>query len=183
MSQRDQCVRAACQATLALVLLAAFACDRFDDTPREVAAQFWSALEARDFAAAGRLSNATGEAALRKLSDELPLRNVTLTQILRNESTALVETSGRLADHSLELTFNTHLSQRTGGWWVDVHATHRELRRTALAAAFEDIQEALSQSADRLVEEFEQQALEASEALREALEELKRSLGDEPPST
>lgn len=170
-------------AVFALLIFAVSACDRFDDTPREVASAFWSALASRDLAAAGALSDAAGADALLALRDELPLRDLGFGQILRNDSTALVETRGRSVSRDADLTFNTHLTRRDGSWRVDVRATHRELRRTALAVSFEEVQEAINESADLIVEEFEKRALEASEALREALEDLQRSLAGEPPST
>ena len=45
-------------AGLALALLGSPGCERFDDTPREVAAAFWSAIEARDLEAAVAVSDA-----------------------------------------------------------------------------------------------------------------------------
>jgi hypothetical protein len=84
----------------------------------------------------------------------------------------------------MDLTFHTHLTRIDQDWRVDVDATERELRRTALAASFEDVRESINESTALLVEEFEKRALEATESLREALEEFEESLRDEAtPST
>ena len=163
----------------AALLLPVAGCERFDDAPRETARAFWADLEAGDVAGARARSDAASDAVLEELAEELPLRDLELGEILRNEQTALVET--RAVARDTELVFHTHLQRRDGRWRVNVRETRRELRRTAVAAAFEQAQEALSESADMLVEEFEKRALEASEALREAFEELERSLREEPP--
>ncbi len=171
-------------ATLALALLTPVACERFDDTPRLVASDFWNALGERDLDVALALSDAASEVELRELSDGLVLEDVTLDQILRNESSALVETRGELARRDIDLTFHTHLTRIERDWRVDVDATERELRRSALAASFEDVRESISESTGLLVEEFEKRALEATESLREALEEIEESLRDgATPST
>ncbi|MGI9590786.1 MAG: hypothetical protein ACR2P8_05420 [Myxococcota bacterium] len=171
-------------ALLALALLAAPACERFDQRPREAAAAFWAALESRDLEAAQRLSTAESASELRELADGLALEDVKLDQILRNESAALVETRAALAQRDMDLEFNTHLVLVDATWRVDADATERALRRTALAVSFEEMRESIGESTDLLVEEFEERALEASEALREALEELEESLREETaPST
>lgn len=166
-------------ATLALAVCTLVACDRFDTAPREVASSFWSAVAAGDFAKAATLST-DDEAAVQTLAREVPLRDVKLGEILHNESTALVETRAVYGDRNVELTFNTHLTRSEGTWRVDAKECRREVRRAALAASFEGMQDAVSESADMLVDEFEERALEASEALRDALDELKDALrGDE----
>lgn len=168
----------------ALALLCTGGCERFDETPREVAAAFWAALETRDLDAALALSDAGSRSELRELTEGLSLANVDLGQILRNESAALVETRADFVRRDMDLAFNTHLTRAGATWRVDVNATEHELRRTALAASFEDVRESISESTDLLVEEFEKRALQASEALREALEELEESLREEPaPAT
>ena len=171
-------------ALLALALLAGPACERFDETPREVAAAFWAALAVRDLEAAQQLSTAESQSELRELADGLSLEDVKLDQILRNEAVALVETRAALARRDMDLEFNTHLVLIDATWRVDADATERELRRTALAVSFEEMRDSIGESTDLLVEEFEKRALEASEALREALQELEESLREEmAPST
>jgi len=170
---------AAWATALALALLIAPGCDRFDEAPREVAAAFWAALASRDLAAALELSDAESADELRELADGLALEDVVLDEILRNESTALVGTSAALARRDMDLRFNTHLERRDGAWRVDADATERELRRTALAVSFEDIRESIGESTELMVEEFEKRALETSEALRETLEELEDSIRKE----
>ena len=164
---------------LVAMLLCSAACERFDEAPREVAATFWGALAAGDLAAAVAVSDAANEAQLRELAGGLALEDVTLQEILRNEANALVTTRGHLPRGALDLEFNTHLRRSGESWRVDVDATERELRRSALAVSFEDVRDSIRESTDLLVEEFEKRALEASESLREALRDLEESLREE----
>lgn len=164
-----------------LLLLTTLACERFDETPREIAAAFWAALGARDLEAARALSDASSPADLQELADTLALEDVMLDQILRNDASALVETRAVLLRTEMDLDFKTHLKRTGDTWRVDVDATESELRRSALAATFTDVQESIRESTDLLVEEFEKRALEASEMLREALEDLEDTLREEPP--
>jgi hypothetical protein len=179
--KQARAVRRSVGALVALALLSFGGCERFDETPRDVAVAFWAALDDRDLDSALALSNAGSASELRELTDGLALANVDLGQILRNESAALVETRADFVRREMDLSFNTHLSRAGETWRVDVDATESELRRTALAASFEDIRESIGESTDLLVEEFEKQALQASEVLRQALEELEESLREELP--
>jgi hypothetical protein len=164
---------------LVVLICLAAACERFDDAPRDVAGRFWSALEVEDFDAARTLSTSPSVRAVRELAEAQPLEEIELGEILRNEATAIVDTSAILAPSGLELAFSTHLTRVDGAWRVDVRKTHRELTRAALATSFEGMQQSLRESSEAVLEEFERRALEASEALREALEELERSLRGE----
>jgi hypothetical protein len=165
-----------------LLTLAALACGRFDeDAPRHVADEFWSALQRQDYETARALSGETGENGLRELAEAHPIETLAFGEILRNETKALVETTAVLAPRDVEVTFLTHLVQTDGGWRVDLPATRRDLTRQTLAASFEQVRESLRGSTDRLMQEFEQRALEASETLRKALEELEQNLSNPPP--
>jgi hypothetical protein len=172
--------RRAALALLALVALA-LGCHRFDDAPRRVADEFWTALQREDYEAARALSGEAGENGLRELAQAHRIETVAFGEILRSESKALVETTAVLAPHDVEVTFHTQLVQADGAWRVDLPATRRDLTRQTLAASFEQVRESLRGSTDRLMQEFEQRALEASETLREALEELEQNLSNPPP--
>jgi len=177
--------RARPRATLALVLglgmgLWLAACERFDDAPRETARRFWDALLDGDLEAAGALATASDQRALRELAGELEIAEIDFGQTLRNESTALVETSVVIEPRDRTLVFHTYLSQLAGDWKVDARRSRRELTRAALAASVEEMKESLSGGAEALVEEFERRALGASEALREAVEEFERALRGAP---
>jgi hypothetical protein len=174
-------LRRAAPVLLALAALA-LACDRFDaDAPRHVADEFWSALQREDFEAARALCGETGENGLRELAAAHPIETLAFGEILRNDTKALVETTAVLAPRGVEVSFHTHLVHADGAWRVDLPATRRDLTRQTLAASFEQVRESLRGSTDRLMQEFEQRALEASETLREALEELEQGLGGAPP--
>jgi hypothetical protein len=169
------------RAALVLLPLALFGCSRFDDAPRRVADEFWSALQREDFETARALSGEAGESGVRELAQAHRIETVAFGEILRSDSKALVETTAVLAPRDIEVTFHTQLVHADGGWRVDLPATRRDLTRQTLAASFEQVRESLRGGTDRLMQEFEQRALEASETLREALEELEKGLGGTPP--
>jgi len=173
-------LRRAAPGLLAVAALA-LACDRFDDAPRQVADEFWTALQHEDFETARRLSGEAGENELRELAQAHPIDALAFGEILRNQSKALVETTAVLEPRDVEVTFHTHLVQADGEWRVDLNATRRDLTRQTLAASFEQVRESLRGGTDRLMQEFEKRAIEASETLRKALDELEQSLGGAPP--
>ena len=171
----------AASAVLALAALA-LACNRVDDAPRHVADEFWSAVQREDYETARALSGEAGESSLRELAGTHRIETVAFGETLRSESKALVETTAVLAPRDIEVTFHTQLVQVDGGGWrVDLPATRRDLTRQTLAASFEQVRESLRGSTDRLMQEFEKRAVEASETLREALEELEKDLSSPPP--
>ncbi len=164
---------------IAAFLAAALGCDRFDTAPMEVTQAFWAALAAGDLRAAKELSTAPGEESLRDLAEQHPFASIETGQVLRNDRAALVETRGVFeGPRGTEISFNTHLGRYDDTWRVDVEETRREIVRAAIGAAVEDMKESLRESADVVTETLERSALEFSEALREALEEMERSLSD-----
>jgi hypothetical protein len=176
----NSCVRRAAPALLAFAALA-LGCNRLDDAPRHVADEFWSAVQREDFETARALSGEAGESSLRELAGTHRIETLVFGETLRSESKALVETTAVLAPRDIEVTFHTQLVHADGGWRVDLPATRRDLTRQTLAASFEQVRESLRGGTDRLMQEFEQRALEASETLREALEELEQGLSGAPP--
>lgn len=162
-------------------LLLAGACQRFDDTPRQVASEFWEAMQAGDHAAARAVSTPASATSLAALAEESPLQDVDFGEILRNEQTALVETTAVLEERGVELTFNTHLAHLESGWKVDAAKSRREITRAALAASVAELRRTLSAGTTAVAEQVERSALEISETMREALEDVEREiLGEEP---
>ena len=171
--------------TLCIVLaLVAAACEPPGEAPDRVAQRFWAAVEAERFAEARGLSTAPGERSLRELSEYHAFARVELGQVLRNENAALVETVATLeGSRQTEIAFHTHLARFDDSWRVEIDRTRRELVRASLAATLEEAQESLQESAQVLSKTIERGALEFSEALREALEEVERGLrGGTAPS-
>jgi hypothetical protein len=160
---------------------AALACERFDDAPRLAAERFWQALAAGDQAAARDLATPDAGSQLGELAAETPVREAWFGETLRNESSALVETTVVLEDDQ-EVSFHTVLASADGAWRVDARRTRRELTRAALATSVEQLRESVRGGAEALAEQVERGALEFSEALREALEELEGELRGEPPA-
>jgi hypothetical protein len=158
---------------------AALACERFDVAPRLAAERFWEALAAGDLAAARGLATADAGSQVGELAAEHPGREARFGETLRNESSALVETTVVLADDQ-QVSFHTVLASADGAWRVDVRRTRRELTRAALATSVEQLRESVRGGAEALSEQIERSALEFSEALREALEELEGDIRGEP---
>ncbi|MDJ0851181.1 MAG: hypothetical protein QNK04_22640 [Myxococcota bacterium] len=158
------------------------ACERFDTAPLETADSFWETLARGDYRAARALSTAPSEAELRELAETHPFASVETGQVLRNDRAALVETRATLeGPRGTVISFNTHLGRYDGAWRVDVEQTRREVVRSAIGAAVEDMKDSLRESAEVLTETLERGALEFSEALRQALEEMERDLSRPPP--
>lgn len=166
---------------LATLVCAAAGCALPGEAPDEVARRFWAALAAERFGEARELSTAPGERGLRELAERHPFARVELGQVLSNEDAALVETRAVLAGpRETRIVFNTHLARFDGAWRVEADETRREVVRASFAASVDDVKEQLHESAEALSETLERGALEFSEALREALEDLERDLRGEP---
>jgi len=146
--------------------------------PGDVTRQFWTALAQGDFDAARERSTAPTPAPLRELAESHPVAEIEIGQVLRNELQALVETRLRRDGKDVPLTFNTHLARYDGEWRVDAEATRAELSRAALAFSVEELKQSLEVGAELLADTLEQSALEFSQALRSALEEVERDLQD-----
>lgn len=170
-------------------MLAALAlgCAPDPNGPEPTTARFWEAVAAGEFATAAELCDRASPAEVRQIANTHPFGRVTLGEPLHGEAQARVPTQLTLDGEGRELSFDTHLVEIEGKWRVDLRATRRALTRELLAASLEGIHEALRERGEAFVEEFEARALEASEALRETLEELEKSLRDpaapEPPPT
>lgn len=165
-----------CTACALAAILVLAACERFDDAPSRVARSYWDAVLAHDGAAASALALTPAESRDAELAPPRALASISLGRILRDEDTALVETSAVFADGDQPVSFHTHLARQGGQWRVDVAETRRDLTRAALGASLEQVRESLARSADSLSEALQRSALEASEALRRALDELDRDL-------
>jgi hypothetical protein len=147
--------------------------------PGPTTQRFWDAIGMQDFAAAQALTDQAKLSELRDLANAHSFESVEIGAALHNEALAQVPT--RIKRHPAagpDFSLHTHLVRGEAGWRVDVLQTRRDLTRELLASSFEGVQEALRESGEAFIEEFEKRALEASEALRETLEELEKSLND-----
>jgi hypothetical protein len=140
---------------------------------------FWQALEAGDIAGAQALTDGAPLASVRDLEAAHPFEAIELGEALDNESRAQVPTRmQRQVGAGPDFSFHTHLSRGADGWRIDLRQTRRDLTRELLASSFQGVQKALRESGEAFIEEFEERALEVSEALRETLEELEKSLSE-----
>ncbi|MBW2267645.1 MAG: hypothetical protein JRH16_03635 [Deltaproteobacteria bacterium] len=166
----------------ALLLCAAVAwlgCAPDPNGPGPTSERFWEALGTADYSAAQALTDSASLAAVRDLAAAHPFAAVELGEALDNESLAQVPTRMRpKPSGGPDFSFHTHLVRGKDGWRVDLRQTRRDLTRELLASSFESVQEALRESGEAFIEEFEERAIEVSEALRETLEELERSLSE-----
>ncbi len=163
-------------AALVLVL----GCSGFRETPGEVARSFWDAIQAQDSAAARALCTTPDLRRLESFVRGRSVEDTALGQTLKNEESALVETSLVTSEGGAALAFNTHLSRIDRSWKIDLHSTMAEMRRAALETSLREIDLALQEGAQILGAALEQGAREASDALRHALEELEREFGGNP---
>lgn len=168
--------------SLLAILSALAACAPAGEAPDSVARRFWAAIGAGQLSQARALSTASDAAGLRELAERHPFARVELGRVLRNEDSALVETTALLEGaRQTEIAFNTHLTRFEDGWRVESDETRREVVRASLAATLEDVQTSLRASAELLSETIERGALEFSEALRQAIEDAERDLRGAPP--
>lgn len=178
-SRAATALRIACAAGIAA---AGLACHPFEDPPEAVAERFWRAVMEGDLDAARSHASAATRSRTDELAREFDVGPTVLGETLRNESRAIVETrtEAERGGASLSVSFDTHLVREDDGWRVDVRRTRSDLTRAAFAATVGELGETLGEGLRELRESIEQGALEASEALREALEDLELELP--PPS-
>ena len=150
------------------------------DSPEAVAEEFWSAIEARDLAAARALSVAAKARQLDALFNDRRVQSVFLGETLSNEASAIVHTSLVEPGNERALEFDTHLERFDGAWRVDIEQTAAEIRTAGFASAIDEVQDALREGERVIAEALEQGAREASQALRDALDEMDRALGRPP---
>lgn len=177
----------AARALLLAAALTAGGCGSLRDDARDTTRHFWEALAAEDYAGAAALTDGASREAVAQLAASHRIERFTLGEPLANAEAAQVPVHvQREAGAGPGFSFHTHLSRSGGVWRVDLRLTRRDLARELLASSFEGVKEALRESGEAFVEEFEMRALEASEALRQTLEELDEMLSrpqapGEPP--
>ncbi len=160
---------------LALVL----GCGVLGESPEEVSRQLWAALQLQDSEAAGALCTTPDVERLEAFVRDRPVEAVTLGQALTNESEALLETT-IVHSQGKSLSFNTHLRRVDGSWKVIPDATLKEMRRAAMEASMDELDDALREGLQIVGETLEKGAREAADALRQAMEQLHQQFGTGP---
>jgi hypothetical protein len=167
---------------LCLAVILSAGCAPDPNGPGPTATRFWEALRSEEFEAARALTDGASLSEVRDLAAAHPFERVEIGEALDNEAAAQVPTHMvRTTGAGPAFDFQTHLVRVDDGWRVDLRETRRDVTRELLASSFEGVREALRESGSAFVEEFEERALEASEALRETLEELENSLTEPVP--
>lgn len=174
--------RRASRIAIGVALAALAGCAAPSETPEDVARGFWAAIEARDLETARSLSSAPSQRRLDALFGDRLIEAMSFGETLRNERSAVVETSMRRPGASPPIAFDTHLVQLDGAWRVDAEQTAADLRQATFATAIDEVKESLREGQRVMSEVLEQGAREASEALRRAIEEMEDALGGPPPS-
>jgi hypothetical protein len=159
-----------------VVIALTLCCGGAPETPGDVSRGFWEAIQSRDLDAARELCTAAGARRLETLFRDESIESATVGQVFTSETTALAQTSLSTSEGGPPLAFHTHLIRAGRAWKVDADETAREMKRAAIAASVQGLEDALREGAELLGEALEQGAREASEALRKGLEELEREI-------
>lgn len=156
----------------------ALACGSGETPPDRVALAFWEALRDGDTEAALRHADTDDPAELENAFGGRAITSVSVGETLLGEERARVATE--LSDGQQELAFDTRLTRGPDGWRVALGETGEESRRSALGAAFSEVDEALEEGRRLIGEALERGAREASRALRRAQEELDEAFPPPP---
>jgi hypothetical protein len=176
MSHPDRTRRIIPQLVVAALVLC---CSGTRETPGDVTRNFWAAIQSRDRDAAREFCTVASALRLETLFSDESIESAMVGQVFTNETTALAQTSLSTSKEGPLLSFNTHLTWSDRAWKVDADETAREMKRAAIAASVQGLEDALREGAEVLGGALEQGAREASEALRKAIEEFEREIGEE----
>ena len=161
---------------LYLLLLAVFsitlaACGK-PDTPEQVAAKFWTAIESGDAAKVKKYVSAKDKITLQSLEDVLAINGVMFGKIIIDGANASVDTTITLAgNRATDLPISTHLMLENEKWVVDYERTMHTMVAAGQVAAvinqFKDIGTAIKKGIGQSVNEFQK-----------AIPEIERELSD-----
>ena len=146
------------------------------EDPKNVAQQYWQAIQAGDTATARTLVTADTQAAFDeyvKLPDEnkIPLNAVALT-----DSRTVVTTIVNSGNTSKQ--FDTVLVMRNGQWLVDASETRIPAPPTDVEKQLNEMAEKFSSSAEKNLEHLEQSLGEGMQLLDELMREGSKEMGE-----
>ena len=141
--------------------------------PDRVAAEFWDAVRVGELDRARTLSSRTSDDLLGQWQGRFSIEEIELGEALRNERSAIVNTSlvTMRGEFELRMSFQTHLVREERQWRVDVDRTRQDFAKAAIASAAARVRSAISEGMYELGEALEKGLRELEESLREALED------------
>lgn len=144
---------------LACLCLAIIACSK-PQTPQEVAASFWQAVESGKPSQVKKYVSAKDQITMESLKNVMPISEVSFGKIIIDSNIAQVDTLVTLeGDRSMDLPISTHLMQENERWTVDYERTINTIIAAGKVAAvinqFKDIGNAVKEGIGRSVVELE----------------------------
>jgi hypothetical protein len=129
--------------------LAISACSK-PQTPQEVAADFWQAVQSGKPNKVKKHISAKDQITMESLQNVMPISNVSFGKILIDGDVASVDTHVTLeGDRAMELPINTHLVKENDRWTVDYERTINTIVAAGKVAAvidqFKDIGNAVKE--------------------------------------
>ena len=150
------------------------------DTPEDVASGFWEAMRVDD---REREAAFITDDSLRLLDDGISLdtmEKILFGEVLRNETAAIIRTSMLTRDDDIDLSivFYTHMILQRGEWKVDLADTQQEVTRATFSAGLRFVGEAIGRGIEEFGQALEQGAAEVRDSIREAIEDLGKTDGE-----
>ena len=145
--------------TYVFLVLAILACSK-PQTPEEVAANFWQAIESGKPSQVKKHVSAKDQITMESLQNVLPITDISFGKIIIDGNIASVGTLVTLeSDKSMELPIDTHLIKENERWAVDYERTINTIIAAGKVAAvinqFKDIGNAVKEGIGRSVVELE----------------------------
>lgn len=164
---------------LAAALLAAGCQEQLG--PQQVAERFWSAVAARDAAAARALVTAASRDAVALDGEVLPVGDVELGRIVIEGDTARIDTAATvLGDEPLRVPLVTHLQREGERWRVDYRRTVEVLSNDSdigrAIAKLRELNNRLAAGLDQSMAELEKRLPEIEREARRFKQELAEKL-------
>lgn len=162
-----------------------------NSTPKEIAQQYWQAMQTGNYTKARSLVSSGTQPAFDQYvnlpkDEKIPLDAVALTDTRANVTT-IINTGNRSVE------FNTVLTLHDGHWEVDANETHvppapsslgknlddmMQQLGTAMKGGAEQMKQALSKNADMLNKALKDSSQQLSDSMDKKLQELNKAIQD-----
>ena len=166
---------------LAVFSIALAACGK-PDTPEQVAAKFWTAIESGDADKVKEYVSAKDKITLQSLEDVLAINSVMFGKIIIDGANSSVDTTITLAgNRATDLPISTHLMLENEKWVVDYERTMHSMVAAGQVAAvinqFKDIGTAIKKGIGQSVNEFQKVIPE----IERELSDMERQIAESVP--
>ena len=157
--------------TVAAVLLLG-GCGLGSSSPEKVARNFWRAVADGEMDEAKKLATPASLRRIERMSSRREFEDVEVESAVIQDERAEVETLLVVGEEGDPVVFTTHLVQTEDGWRVDSKKSWQAMNAAFVEASISDLQEAFRAGAGAIGEAVEEGLEEASEAMRDALDDL-----------